>query len=81
MEQIQLMVQTFCRSNRKFGKGVHGGFLKHWGPLYLVILQLVVFIDIRHTDGLIHCYRNTAKVYYLTTFIAVPSIMTVHKST
>lgn len=35
----------------------------------------------RHTDGLIHCYRKTAKFYNLITFIVVPSIMTVCKST
>lgn len=38
MEQIRLMVQTFHRCNRKFGNGIQEGFLKQWGPLYLVIL-------------------------------------------
>lgn len=34
----------------------------------------------RHTDGLIHCYRKMTEFYYLITFIVMPSIMTVCKS-
>lgn len=38
MEQIRLMVQTFCRCNRNFGNEMQEGFLKQWGPLDFVIL-------------------------------------------